>query len=846
MAESNVALTATIAAVTAALGFGLGQMNSAHEENMTSVNVAQELAALDIDSATLPISGSPAMGAHNPKATVVVFTDFKAPANAQLYKEYLEKVLAVNGNDVAIVYKSFPLKQNPDSQIRAKAAMAAHLQGKFWEMAKGLNDLPVNKNFDENAALAIATQIPGLDAVKLLSDMNSEQVTAMIQKDIELGTKLNVTAAPSVFVNGHPVSFKKNINQDELLAAVNSEIQLMDGILNAPAGNYYLSSLVNNELPSGDMTDSLGRPARGAKNPLVTIVEYSDYECPFCSRVEPTLAKIMEEYPNDVRIVFNHNPLPFHKNARLAHQAAYAASKQGKFWEMHDLLFKNQKKLTEQDLISYAGQLKLNVEKFKADLKAPETVAAIDKALKDGEAHGISGTPNFLINGEPLTGAQPYEKFKEVIDNNIKKAQALQAKTGLKGEALYQELLKSAPKPKPKQAAQEKAPEGKIFVDVSGAPVFGDPNAPVTIVEFTDFECPFCSRGNNTVKELISKNPGKVKLVFKNNPLSFHKHADAAHRAAEAAAMQGKFWEMYNKLFENQKKLEQADIEGYAEEIGLDMEKFKADMESEVVKSRIAADLKQGASVGVRGTPHFFMNGTRISGAQPLEKFQASLDEELKIADKYIKRGVAAEDLYKTIIEKEPKPAPDAAAAPAPAAPKAPIVMNQGKSFAKGPADAPVVIYQFSEFQCPFCSRVEPTIEQIEKTYGDKVRIVFKNFPLPFHNNAALASEAALAAGAQNPDKFWEMHDILFKNQKALERDNLIAYAGEIGLDVEKFTADLDNHTFKAQVDQEVSEGKGAGVSGTPSFVVNGKLVVGALPFDSFKTEIDAALAAKK
>ena len=273
-------------------------------------------------------------------------------------------------------------------------------------------------------------------------------------------------------------------------------------------------------------------------------------------------------------------------------------------------------------------------------------------------------------------------------------------------------------------------------------------------------------------------------------------------------------------------------------------------MESDSVKNRVKADLAQGVSVGVKGTPHFFMNGNVINGAQPLQNFQKSLDRELAIADKYIKRGVAADALYKTIYLEESKNNAPAVARPlrdvrppAQVAPSEPIVLTQGKSYAKGPENAPVVIYQFSEFQCPFCAKVEPTIKQVEEAYGDKVRIIFKNRPLSFHADARLASEAALAAGAQG--KFWEMHQILFANQKSLKREALIEYAKQLELDIDKFTADLDNHTFAAQIDAEIADAEKAGATGTPTFVINGKKFVGAQPFDKFKEQIDAALAAK-
>ena len=162
----------------------------------------------------------------------------------------------------------------------------------------------------------------------------------------------------------------------------------------------------------------------------------------------------------------------------------------------------------------------------------------------------------------------------------------------------------------------------------------------------------------------------------------------------------------------------------------------------------------------------------------------------------------------------------------------------------KGNPNAAVTIVEFSDFQCPFCSRVNPTLKQVFDTYGDQVRVVFKHNPLSFHKDAPLASEAALAAGAQG--KFWEMHDKLFANQRALKRENLDAYAMELGLNVAQFKADLDSHKFKAQVDADLAQAAKLGVRGTPNFFVNGKKLTGARPFPSFKEKIDEALKGGK
>lgn len=843
--SNNIASTAVASIVALAAGIGIGHFGTLHEGLKTSQDITAQLSSVEIDSANVPIAGSPVRGNAQALATVVVFGDLKSPGLKTFNDGMLNSAFKIHGDKIAMAYKAFPLQENPDALLRAQAVAAAHLQKRAWGMYDAILNFGNDKAFSENDAAQIARSL-NLDVAKFKSDLNSREVRESVRKDIELGKKLGVKGSPAVFINGRPMLADGSLTEKKFNDDLNAEIARMTALTAGGNINYYVGTELNKQLAdNANSFDAMGRPIRGAKDALVTIVEFSDYECPFCSKVEPTLAKILEEYKGDVRIIFSHHPLSFHKNAKLAHQAAYAAGLQNKFWEMHDMLFKNQRKLSENDLMGYAKKLDLDMVKFAADLKDPKTVAAIDKYLDDAAKQGISGTPNFLINGFSVSGAQPYEKFKEKIDNALKIAKKVNAETGLRGDALHAELLKNLPKKPPQQRPSAPANEGKIFVDISGAPAFGDPNAPVTIVEFTDFQCPFCSRGSNTIKELIEKNPGKVKLVFKNNPLSFHKDAEPAHRAAEAASLQGKFWEMYQLLFDNQKALTQENFDKFAQQIGLNMDKFHADMESEAVKKRVQDDLKQGESVGVRGTPHFFINGTRMSGAQPIEKFQEALDRELAIAKKYQDKGTPADALYKTIIAEENKLKPAAPAAAAPAAPAAPIVLTEGQSYAKGPANAPVVIYKFSEFECPFCGKVEPTLEELMKIYDGKIRLVFKNNPLQFHKNAKLASEAALAAGEQG--KFWEMHDILFKNQKALEHDQLIEHAKTIpGLDIAKFTQALDSHKFAAQVESELAEGAKAGITGTPSFVINGKKFVGAQPLDKFKAEIDAALAAKK
>ena len=163
---------------------------------------------------------------------------------------------------------------------------------------------------------------------------------------------------------------------------------------------------------------------------------------------------------------------------------------------------------------------------------------------------------------------------------------------------------------------------------------------------------------------------------------------------------------------------------------------------------------------------------------------------------------------------------------------------------AQGAASAPVTIVEYSDFQCPFCQRVMPTIKQLRTQYGDKVRVVWKDFPLTqVHPQAFVAAQAGNCA--QEQGKFWELHDQLFANQQALQPENLKKYAAAVGMDTAKFNACLDSAKFEARVQESMAEGSKIGVQSTPTVFINGRMVSGAQPIEVFQTLIDEELARK-
>ena len=332
-------------------------------------------------------------------------------------------------------------------------------------------------------------------------------------------------------------------------------------------------------------------PVKGPADALVTIVESSDFECPFCKRVGPTMKQIEETYRGKVRFAFKHNPLPFHPKAMPAAIAAEEARAQGgaaKFWEMHDRLFDSAPALDRPALEAAAQAAKLDMTAFRKALDEQRHEARIrrDQALVTGV--GANGTPAFFVNGRKIPGAVPFETFKAVIDEELAKAEAL-VKSGVAPKDVYARIMEKR-RLGPGDAPDARRPAGRRPRRPPAAPPAqaqkiefrpddpqkGPRNAPVTVVVFSDFQCPFCSRVEPTLAQLQKAYPNDVRVIWKNLPLAMHPQAMPAALAAEAAHQQGKFWEMHDLLFQNQGQLAPEQYDAWAKQLGLDVAKFQA------------------------------------------------------------------------------------------------------------------------------------------------------------------------------------------------------------------------------------------------------------------------------
>jgi len=160
-------------------------------------------------------------------------------------------------------------------------------------------------------------------------------------------------------------------------------------------------------------------PSIGPDDAPITIIQFAEYQCPYCGKAGESVDQVMAEYPGKIKMVYRDFPLSFHDRAIPAAVAANCSGEQGKYWEMHKLLMANQRALTEEDLINHAKSLSLDFEKWSICRKDPSQALEVQKDFEDGSAVGVSGTPAFFINGIMLSGAVPFEQFKEIIDREL-------------------------------------------------------------------------------------------------------------------------------------------------------------------------------------------------------------------------------------------------------------------------------------------------------------------------------------------------------------------------------------------------------------------------------------------
>ncbi len=400
-----------------------------------------------------------------------------------------------------------------------------------------------------------------------------------------------------------------------------------------------------------------GFPFIGDPNAPVTMVEYSDFLCPFCGRhVMETLPTLIDEYilTGKLKLVFRDFPIAeLHPNAPQGHQAAWCVGQEDPvaWWGMHDQLFSRQSEWSQladpsDFLASVAEEVGADAALYEECMASGETIALVDDAIAEGQTLGFSGTPSFVLFTDTLpetytvVGAYPIGYFQQYID-------AL-----LAGEA-----------PPADPQAQAQAPQLPPWADAEllasdpenpGRNLYGDhtlgsDDALLTIIEFSDMQCPACAQHANLVAPTIVQDyvdTGKVRWVFKHRPLSMHPFAPLGAAATECASDQGQFWEMHDALFAEQDQWApqddawtEEDAEGeivaIAKDLGLDDDSFDECIKSRQPMERVLLDVFDAEGI-ITSTPSFVAiyngQGTLLNGSRPTEEFAQVLDSLIEAA----------------------------------------------------------------------------------------------------------------------------------------------------------------------------------------------------------------------
>ena len=282
-------------------------------------------------------------------------------------------------------------------------------------------------------------------------------------------------------------------------------------------------------------------------------------------------------------------------------------------------LEKRKQEMIKRGLEGYVLEKLVQAEATKRGLANED--ALIKAEIEDKVPQPSDAEINKVFEQAKGSGQLPPEVTMDQVKPEIVKMLTEQAKRD-RAQALFGEL-------KSKADVQTLLPEKRAEVAATG-PAKGADGAPITIVEFSDFQCPFCSKANVSVNEVLKAYEGKVKLVFRHFPLSFHAEAPKAAEASLCAEDQKKFWEYHDKLFANQSALKVEDLKKHAADLGLDTARFNECLDSGKKAELVKKDMEEGEKVGVTGTPAFFINGIMLSGAVPAEEFKSIIDAELK------------------------------------------------------------------------------------------------------------------------------------------------------------------------------------------------------------------------
>jgi protein-disulfide isomerase len=395
------------------------------------------------------------------------------------------------------------------------------------------------------------------------------------------------------------------------------------------------------------------------------------------------------------------------------------------------------------------------------------------------------------------------------------------------------------------QGAAGAAASQRWLVPVGSSPARGPADALVTIVEFADFQCPYTKLAEPPLRRLESRFPKKLRVVWKDFPLSAHPEADAAAQLAQEALRQrgvDGFWRAHDGLLEASPLLGRAALEALAVELGLDLGEVRQALATERHRGAIDGDVETLARIGETGTPTFLVNGRLVDG-EGEEALAEAVAEALEEARRAVVSGPPGDRPYDVVQR----------GARVSGSPRTHVALpDPGRRPARGgPAARAVAVHEFCDLSLPRCAWIEPVLRRTLQSYGDEVRLIWWDIGDPQRPEAVRARRAALAADAR-PGGFWAMHDAILDDQRTedfrpppperLQLPALREHARRLGVDLATFDYALASDEGRTSDGEEVEATRRLGLSAT-TLVIDGEVHSGFEPQHLWRQAIDGALA---
>jgi len=620
-----------------------GSLTSSSSDTLIEAGSGRPGATFPADTAG---RGLTSLGDPNAPVVMVEYSDYQCPFCRRHMQQTMPQLKAefIDTGRVYYIFKDMPLAGlHPLAYRLHEAALCVGEVGgssAYWQA----HDLFFEQAelFQRNSEEAMdAAILPALEEAGLpdiAECLAGDRFAAEVQEYVAEGQELGVRGTPSFFINGNLLVGAQPI--DAFRSAI-EQVERGEALADAPPA----ATPVPPVAPTPAAIEARPLTALGDPNAPVTIVEYSDYQCPFCRRhFLETIPQLKENFIDAGRLYYVFKDFPIaslHPLAYRLHEAALCVGDAGgddAYWQAHNLFFEQAEAFQAQTVaemdeailtrLAAAGLPEVN-DCLADDVFADEVQAGV----AEGQRLGVTGTPAFFINGYPIRGAQPYELFEYAI--------------GLAEEGMLEAAYQPPTGPNDGKAQEAAAAEAikaaePLDVPLGDAPALGSPDAPVTIVEYSDYQCPFCLRHAQSTLPLLQEyiDAGVVRYVFKDFPInSIHPQAQKAHEAARCARELGgdeAYWTMHDLLFEYQQTWATPPLPDHvdalkdlAAEAGLPQAEFDECLDSGRYEGAVLAELAEGTELGVRGTPAFFLNGRPLSGAQPITVFRAVIEQLL-------------------------------------------------------------------------------------------------------------------------------------------------------------------------------------------------------------------------